>query len=60
MLKKAKDKLSRCEQHKVETALLFNHLDWSNFKKKVKSIPESPTIEDFEPLLNFKFKVKEL
>ncbi len=59
LLKKAKNKLSRCEKHKVETALLFDHLDWNHFKKIVRSIPESPNNEDFEPLLNFKFKVKE-
>ena len=57
LLKKAKDKLSRCEKHKVETPLLFDHLDWSHFKETVRSIPETPNREGFDPLLKFKFRV---
>jgi uncharacterized protein len=58
LLKKAKDKFSRCEKLKVETPLLFDHLNWGGLKKTVRSIPESPNKNDFRALLNFKFKLK--
>lgn len=55
MLKKAKEKLERCERMKVETPLMQKFLSWDKFKSIVRAVPENPTLEDFHALAHFKF-----
>jgi len=56
MWKKAKDKLNKCEEHAVESPLLYQSLSWDEFKKLIRSIPDKPILKDFNELHNFKFK----
>lgn len=56
MWKKAKHKLQKCEELGVETPFLLDNLSWQDFKKRVREIPDNPTLEDFQNLLVFKFK----
>jgi len=54
LIKKAKEKLDRCEKFKVETSLL-QQLDWNNLKRIVRAIPEESQLEHFEDIYKFKF-----
>jgi|SRR5690606_34560942 len=54
-LRRAKEKLSKCEALHVETPLLYNNLSWQSFKEVVRAIPEKPELEDFKRLSRFKF-----
>lgn len=55
MLKKAKDKFTKCTELNVVTPLLENYLQWSDIQKLVFSIPESAQESDFAALMTFKF-----
>ena len=55
MLNKAKDKFRRAEQAYVESTLLEKSLNWSQFKKLVREVPDEAKIEDFNKLYRFKF-----
>ena len=55
MLKKAKNKILKCEKEKVETPLMYTYLDWERLKTTVNKIPESSSLKDFETLSKFKF-----
>ncbi|OUR98943.1 hypothetical protein A9Q84_05895 [Halobacteriovorax marinus] len=56
MIRKAKRKLDTCEEKRVETELLEKFLDWSEFKKLVREIPEKSSLDDYNKLHRFKFK----
>lgn len=55
MIKKAKEKLTKCEEFKVETALLEKYLDWHNFKCLIRSVDNNAKIDCFEPIFKYKF-----
>jgi len=55
MLKKALEKISKIENLQVETDLLYNYLNWKNFKYELKSIPEAPRLENFKNLFEYRF-----
>jgi predicted metal-dependent hydrolase len=56
MLKKAKQKFKRCEDQHIETDLLYNKLDWKEFKGLAFAVEENAPLEKFKPLHDFKFR----
>lgn len=56
MIRKAKRKLDLCEKLRVETNLLNQFLDWDEFKKIIREIPDKSSLEDYNKLYSFKFK----
>ena len=59
-IRRAKEKLAKCESLHVETDLLYNNLSWREFKDLVMNIPMSPKLSDFESLSQFRFKVERI
>ncbi len=55
LIRKAQDKLNRCEELKVETVLVFDFLSWSRFKVIIRKIPKEPDFNHFLELYKFKF-----
>lgn len=55
MIVKTWNKLERAELAHVENELTEKYLDWSNFKKLCRAVPEEPKIEDFKELFEYKF-----
>lgn len=55
MMMKAQDKLLKCEQFKVDSPLLEETLNWSQFKKLAMAIHESSTLADFASFCQFQF-----
>ena len=55
MLRKAKEKLDRCETLKVETPMMQKFLSWDKFKKTVRAASNNSSLEDFYALAQFKF-----
>lgn len=56
LIAKAKQKFDRCEQYKIESAVLERNLDWSTLKKMVRAVPVEPELSDFKELFDFRFK----
>lgn len=57
MINKAKRKIEFIEKSFVESNVLEEKLDWTNFKTLVVSIPHSPVKDDFEKLKAFRFHI---
>jgi predicted metal-dependent hydrolase len=55
MILKAKDKIERCHKEFVLSDLAYQYLDWDQFEKLVKKVPNEPALEDFEELFQFRF-----
>ncbi len=55
MLRKAKDKLMKCENLNVETQVLFDLLNWKEFKTIVRDISDNDKLENYENLVDFRF-----
>ncbi len=60
LIVKAKQKFDRCEQYKIESALLENNLSWGHLKELVRKIPADPVLSDFKHLFDFRFKDPDL
>jgi predicted metal-dependent hydrolase len=60
LIVKAKQKFDRCEQYKIESALLENNLSWGHLKELVRKIPADPVLSDFKHLFAFRFKDPDL
>ncbi len=56
MIRKAKRKLNSVEKLHVETDLMYKYLDWDQYKKIIREIPDKSTLEDYNKLYEFKFK----
>ena len=57
MLNKAKEKLNKCVQLKVETPLLYSSINWEKFKQLVFEVPnKNSSLEDYKILYTFRFK----
>ena len=56
MINKAKRKVEFIEKNHVESNLLDEYLDWTNFKLIIKSISHHPRLCDFNNIKLFKFK----
>ena len=57
MLKKAKEKLLKCESLKVETSILFDAINWDKFKKLVRDVPDKNSeLSNYKSLYVFRFK----
>jgi predicted metal-dependent hydrolase len=56
LINKSKEKIKRCEDFKIETPLLEEYLEWSDFKNLIRQVPDEPILEDFKNLFNFRFK----
>ena len=59
LLYKAKDKLGRGIQNKVETEYLLSHVNWNEFRRLVLSSPKKGKLSEYENIYNFRFKLKE-
>ncbi len=58
LLKKTLKKLEKMEIGGVETDLVYQHLDWKNFKGLIRQIPlDNTSLHDFKKLFNFKFPI---
>ncbi len=55
MLSKAKEKLKKCEEHKLENNLLQLSMNWQTFKHLVFQINQSDDLAAFDALYRFKF-----
>lgn len=55
LIKKAKQKIDRCETLGVETQLLFDFVNWEEFKKLVKKLPEDFELPVLQELDEFRF-----
>ncbi len=55
MIVKTWNKLERAEKAYVENELTEKYLDWSNFKRLCRAVPEEPNLEDFKELFEYKF-----
>lgn len=53
---KAKQKFNRCEENKIESALLYSELSWEELKFRVREISSEAELEDFKKLFEFRFK----
>ena len=56
LITKAKQKFERCELFKIESEVLDANLSWQELKIMVRSVPEKPSLLDFEKLFEFRFK----
>jgi hypothetical protein len=56
LIAKAKQKFDRCEQFRLESALLEKHLSWSELKAKVRDVPDESVLSDYKNLFEFRFK----
>ncbi|MBL7663734.1 MAG: DUF309 domain-containing protein [Bacteriovoracaceae bacterium] len=56
LINKAREKILRCENQHLESPLLYEKLDWKEFKELAFAVPDEPVLEDFLPFYNFRFK----
>ncbi len=56
MIIKAKEKFRRCREQNILTDLAFKYLDWEELEKLAMAVPETPELEDFASLFEFRFK----
>ncbi len=54
-IQRAKEKIKKCRELKVETSILIENLDWKNFTSLIESIPENSTLEDYTNLYKYQF-----
>lgn len=55
LILKAKEKVKRCEDFKIETTILEEYLEWNHFKNLIKEVPLEPELDDFKKLYQFRF-----
>jgi len=55
MIKKAQEKISKCEDLRLETPLLEEKLNWNHFKSLVNDLYSQSSLNDFEILCQFRF-----
>ncbi|MGK0367564.1 MAG: hypothetical protein ACI9QD_000701 [Thermoproteota archaeon] len=57
LLKKSREKFTRCEDKNILTHLVHDYLDWNEFKEVVFAINvDTEELSDFKKLHEFKFK----
>ncbi len=57
LINKSREKFLRVKNLGVESELLYSKLSWKELSSLVEGIPQKPTLENFEELFRFKFKV---
>ncbi len=58
LLFKAKDKLRRGVQGRVETRFLLEEINWHDFRQLVLNSPDKGPLEEYQALFDFRFKFK--
>ena len=56
LLFKAKNKLQRASDHKVETDYLLEHINWQEFRKLIINSPERGELLEYQEIYDFRFK----
>jgi predicted metal-dependent hydrolase len=55
MLKKAKNKIERIDQHKVETDVLNDGFNWQAFRELIEQAPLDGSPDQYQSLYDFQF-----